>query len=113
MHERLTFYIHRQSPLHSLNPLTKIVLTFTLIMLAFFSPWYWTAPVLILFVILPLSILGRVQREYVATAGRLLLPVVGFIFVMQSLFLARGGRPCCSEFWFLQVTTAESYQRRS
>jgi energy-coupling factor transport system permease protein len=103
MQERLTFYVHRQSPLHSLNPLTKIFLTFSLILLAFFSPWYWTPAVLILFVVLPISILGRVQREYIATAGRLLLPAVGFVFVMQSLFLARGGNVLI-QFWFLEVT---------
>jgi energy-coupling factor transport system permease protein len=102
MRERLTLYIHRKSLLHSLNPLTKLLLTFTLIILAFFSPWYWTAPALVFLAILPLSILAKVQREYFKTAGRL-LPVISFVFVMQALFLARGGETLF-RFWFIQLT---------
>lgn len=103
MHERLSFYIKRDSPLHRLNPLTKIVLTFTLIALSFFGPWYWTAPLVIAALILPLSVLGRVQREYLLAAGRLLLPVVGFIFIMQALFLP-GGQTVLFRFWFLKLS---------
>jgi energy-coupling factor transport system permease protein len=104
MRERLSFYIKRESLYHQLNPLTKILLAFTLVIMAFFSPWYWTAPMLVIFVIIPLTVLARVQREYFTTAGRLLLPAVGFIFVMQSLFLARGGE-VLFQFWFLEVTS--------
>jgi energy-coupling factor transport system permease protein len=109
MQERLSFYIRRDSLLHRLNPLTKIVLMFTLIVLVFFSPWYWTALVVVVFVILPLSMLGKVQREYLAAAGRLVLPAVGFIFVMQSLFLP-GGQTVLFRFWFLTLT-AENLQQ--
>jgi energy-coupling factor transport system permease protein len=104
MADRLTFFIPRESTLHRLNPLTKLVLTFALIITAFFSPWYWTALQLVVLAILPLSVLGKVHREYLLTAGRMLLPAVGFIFVMQSLFFPAGGDPVF-EFWFLQVTT--------
>jgi len=106
MHERLSFYIKRGSLLHRLNPLTKITLTFALIILAFFSPWYWTAALVTAGLILPLSALGRVQREYLLAAGRLLLPVAGFVFVMQTLFLP-GGQTILFRLWFLKPS-AES-----
>lgn len=102
MQERLSLYVHRESPLHRLNPLTKLTLTFALILVAFSSPWYWTAVALVFAAILPLSIVGRVQREYFWTALRLLVPVTGFIFVMQSFFLP-GGQTELFRWGFLRL----------
>jgi energy-coupling factor transport system permease protein len=101
MHERLSFYVPRDSLLHSANPLTKLVLVMAFIIISYFSPWYWTATVLVLGNIL-LSFLGEVQREYMRAVTRLLLPVVGFLFVMQSLFLPYGETEIFS-FWFITV----------
>lgn len=86
MKNRLTFYIDRESPLHRLNPLTKLLMVFTFIIMSFFGPGLWLPTLLLLFAILPLSFIGKVQREYLRTAVRLLLPVVGFLFLMQSVF---------------------------
>ena len=102
MHERLSFYLYRDSPLHRANPLTKLVLVFATILIAFASPWYWTATALVLVNIL-IAFMGRVQLEYVRVATRLLLPAVGFLFVMQSLFLP-GGETELFSFWFLTLT---------
>lgn len=83
-----SFYVPRNSFLHSLNPLTKLTLVFSAIALAFLSiPWL--APVLVLPVII-LGILGGVQKEYLKVISRLILPTVGFMFVMQSIFLPYG-----------------------
>lgn len=102
MHERLSFYVPRDSLLHRANPLTKLVLVFAFILVSYLSPWYWTATVLVLGDIL-LSFLGKVQREYLRAVTRLLLPVVGFLFVMQSLFLPYGETEIFG-FWFISVT---------
>ena len=85
MRERLSFYLERESPIHSMNPFTKLVMVFTLIILAFLVPIFWLPTILFLFVIIPLSFAGKVQREFINAVARLLLPVVGFIFVMQLL----------------------------
>jgi energy-coupling factor transport system permease protein len=90
MHERLSLYAQRDSFLHHLNPLTKLTLTFATILASFISPWYWTALTLVFAVVIPLSFVGKVQREYFWTVLRLLVPVAGFIFVMQALFLPIG-----------------------
>jgi energy-coupling factor transport system permease protein len=103
MHERLSYYVKRDSALHRLNPLTKIVLALSIIVISFLSPWYWTAPVLLLLVVVPLAFMGGVSREYFSTALRLILPATGFIFIMQALFQPIG-ETVIFELWFLDVT---------
>ena len=102
MPERLSFYIPGGSALHRLNPLTKLTLVFALILISFSSPFYWTATLLLGLVIFPLSFVGRVQREYLITALRLVVPATAFIFGMQSLFLP-GGKTLVWHFWFLSL----------
>ena len=103
MRERLSFYLERESPIHSMNPFTKLVMVFTLIILAFLVPIFWLPTILFLFVIIPLSFAGKVQREFINAVARLLLPVVGFIFVMQSVFYP-GGETLIIKVWVLDVT---------
>jgi energy-coupling factor transport system permease protein len=102
MSERLSFYIHRSSRLHQANPLTKLVFVLSAILISYFSPWYWTATAFISLNIL-LSFTGKVQREYLVVVTRLLLPVVGFIFVMQSLFYPRGDT-LIFQIWFIHLS---------
>jgi energy-coupling factor transport system permease protein len=103
MHERLSYYVKRDSPLHRLNPLTKIVLALSIILISFISPWYWTAPLLLVLAVVPLSFLGKVSREYLGTVLRLILPAAGFIFIMQALFQPVGDT-VIFRFWFLDIT---------
>jgi energy-coupling factor transport system permease protein len=103
MHERLSYYVKRNSALHRLNPLTKIVLALSTILITFFSPWYWTALALLLLFIVPLCFAGKVSREFFATAIRLIIPASGFIFIMQALFQP-GGHTVIFKFMFLDVT---------
>ncbi|MGC9398270.1 MAG: energy-coupling factor transporter transmembrane component T family protein [Anaerolineae bacterium] len=103
MQEELTFYIERESLLHRLNPLTKMGMVFALIFLAFLGPGFWLPTFLILLAIVPLSFLGKIQREYFNAARQMLLPVVGFLFVMQSLFHPDGSQELL-RLWVLDVT---------
>jgi energy-coupling factor transport system permease protein len=103
MHERLSFYVKRDSFLHRLNPLTKLTLAFGLTVIGFISPWYWTPHFVILLAVIPLSFLGKVQREYFIAAWRLILPATGFLFFMQALFQPIG-KDYIFQFWFLHVT---------
>jgi energy-coupling factor transport system permease protein len=103
MHERLSFYVHRDSFLHHLNPLTKLTLVFGFILIAFGFPFYWTPHLLILLGIIPLSQIGRVAREYFNAASRLILPAAGFLFIMQALFQPLEGKELF-HIWFLNPT---------
>ncbi len=103
MHERLSFHIKRDSALHRLNPLTKLTLVLALILLSFFSPWYWTPHLLVLLAITPLSFIGKVSTEYFKAASRLILPAASFLFFMQAFFQPVG-KEIIFEFYFLNVT---------
>ncbi len=83
-----SFFVPARSFLHSLNPLTKLTLVLALISLAFFS-LPWMAPALILPVFV-MGFIGKVQKQYLNIIAKLILPTVGFMFVMQSLFLPDG-----------------------
>jgi energy-coupling factor transport system permease protein len=98
----LSLYIERDSPLHRLNPLTKLTLTLCLVLVDFLGPGYWLPTILFVAVLLPLSLWGRVTGEFLRTVVRLLLPLVAFLFVMQSLFYP-GGRTVLFEFWIFSV----------
>ncbi len=103
MHERLSYYVKRDSALHGLNPLTKFILALSIILVSIFSPWYWTGLLLFILVIIPLCFVGRVSREFFTSAIRLIIPATGFIFIMQALFQP-GGEAVIFKFWVLDVT---------
>jgi energy-coupling factor transport system permease protein len=87
MHERLSFFVKRESPIHRLNPMTKLIIALSLVLIAFLSPWYWTPVAIFLAAILPLSILAKVAREYWKFFFRIILPTILILFLMQALFL--------------------------
>ncbi|HNA87873.1 MAG TPA: energy-coupling factor transporter transmembrane component T [Anaerolineales bacterium] len=103
MHERLSFHIKRDSFLHRLNPLTKIVVILTIILLSFTFPNYWTPHLLLIIAILPLSLIGKVFREFSITALRLIIPTAGFLFLMQAFFQPIG-ETVIFKFYFLDMT---------
>src|SRR6188474_776772 len=87
MHERLSFFIKRDSSIHRLNPMTKVVLALAIVLVAFLSPWFW-APVVIFFItIIPLLQIARVAREYWSFFFRVILPTISVLFIMQAVFL--------------------------
>lgn len=103
MHERLSFYINRDSAIHRLNPLTKLTLVLALIIIAFTFPWYWTPQVLAVIFVPLLSLIGKVMKEYFRTALKLILPAATFLFVMQAIFQPIG-QEVIFQFYVLDVT---------
>ena len=87
MHERLSFFVKRDSPIHRLNPMTKVVLALSLVLIAFLSPWYWTPAAIFLLVLIPLSLIANVAREYWNFMLKVILPTVAILFLMQAFFL--------------------------
>lgn len=103
MHERLSFFVKRDSPIHRLNPMTKVVLALSLVLIAFLSPWYWTPPALFLIAILPLSLAANVARQYWSFILRIILPTVAILFIMQAFFLPGESR-IIFEIFGLEIT---------
>jgi energy-coupling factor transport system permease protein len=104
MHERLSFFVKRDSPIHRLNPLTKVVLAISLVLIAFLSPWYWTPLALFLFAIIPLSLIAKVSREYWSFILKVILPTLIILFIMQALFLPGDSRIIFREVLGLEIT---------
>lgn len=102
MQDKLSFFIQRDSPLHRLNPLTKLTLTFCLILIGFLAPGYWMATTIFVFILLPLSFWGQVGSEFTHTTFRLILPLTTFLFVMQGLFYP-GGQTVLISIWIFSV----------
>ena len=90
MNDRLSFYRKKNSPIHSLNPFTKLTLAFTLILIGILGGGYWTASLVVSLVIVPLAIFSKLFGDYLRIAFRLILPTAGFMFVMQSIFIPGG-----------------------
>jgi energy-coupling factor transport system permease protein len=103
MHERLSFYVKRDSALHRLNPLTKLTLVLGLVMISFISFWYWTPHLIFVLIIISLSVLGKVSREFFRAFLNLILPAALFLFLMQAFFQPIEGQ-VIFKFWFLDIT---------
>lgn len=102
MQDRLSLYIERDSPLHRLNPLTKLTFTFSSILIGFLGPGYWLASVVFVSVLVPISFWGRISAEFIRTTLRLILPLAAFLFGMQSLFYP-GGETVLFSVWIFSV----------
>ncbi len=105
MHERLSFYVKRDSFIHRLNPLTKLTMVLGFVLIAFISPYYWTPHFLILLGVIPISFIGKVAKSYLNAAFRIILPAASFLFIMQGLFQPLKGAELF-HIWFLHPTLA-------
>jgi energy-coupling factor transport system permease protein len=103
MHERLSFFIRRESVIHRLNPMTTVVLAFTLVLLAFLSPWFWAPSVIFLLTVVPLLLIAKVAREYWIFFFKVILPTVTILFIMQAVFLPGESR-ILYELFGLEIT---------
>ena len=72
-------------------------------MISFISPWFWTPSALFLLVIIPLTFIGKVNREFFRAFLGLILPAAGFLFLMQAFFQPVGEQ-IIFKIWFLEIT---------
>lgn len=103
MHERLSFFIKRDSFIHTLNPMTKVLLALAIVLIAFLSPWFWAPAVIFIMGIIPLLLIAKVVREYWRFFSRIILPTIIILFIMQAVFLPGESR-VLYEFWSLEIT---------
>ena len=103
MHERLSFFIKRDSFIHTLNPMTKVVLALAIVLITFLSLWFWFPAVIFILVIIPLLLIAKVAREYWRFFSKIILPTIIILFLMQAVFLPGESR-VLFEFWRLEIT---------
>jgi energy-coupling factor transport system permease protein len=86
----LSIYVARESGLHSLNPITKFVLTLCILICGFALPGAWTSYLILLFVILPLSVWGGVTKRLFQLVFKISWPLILSVFIIQTLFWGEG-----------------------
>lgn len=90
-------YVARESGLHRLHPLTKSLLTLLLLVAGLTLPGNWTGYLLVLFVIIPLAIWGKIFPNFSRVVWAISLPLIFSVVLIQSLFWG-AGTPLF-EFW--------------
>jgi energy-coupling factor transport system permease protein len=86
----IALYQPRRSVYHNLHPLTKLVISVGLIVLALGVGLDWAPLLMYAAVLIPLSVLARVSVPFLRTSLRILLPFAISLFVIQSLFFPEG-----------------------
>jgi len=93
----LSLYVARESGLHKLHPLTKALLTLLLLVVGLTLPGNWTGYFLVLLIILPLAMWGKIFRNFIRVVWAISLPFIVSVVVIQSFFWG-AGTPIF-EFW--------------
>jgi energy-coupling factor transport system permease protein len=83
-------YQPRESAFHRLHPLTKLMISFGLIVLGLGSAVDWVPLAFYMLVLIPLSASARLSRSFLRASIRLLLPFAISLFLIQSLFFPEG-----------------------
>jgi energy-coupling factor transport system permease protein len=86
----IALYQHRQSRIHRLHPATKLVLSLGLIVLGLGANIAWLPLALYALVLVPASLIAQIGGPFLRISGRLVLPFVVSLFVIQSLFFPEG-----------------------
>lgn len=92
-----TLNLDRASPIHRLNPVTKLVILVTLIVVVFAVPFWWVAVGVVVLVIVPAAVVSRCGGRLAKLGGAILVPIVGVLFLVQGLTFP-GGRTALWEW---------------
>ena len=95
MTEAFSLYIPRDSRVHKLHPLTKILLVGFLLIGGLALPGIGSTYILLMVIVLPLAVWGRVLKDLLKATWRIALPFAISVFLIQG-FLWTGGTPL---FW--------------
>jgi len=90
MNSPFSLYVARESGLHHLHPLTKLTLTFGLLIAALALPWIWATYILTALVIVPLSVWGHIARPLLRAIWTTVMPFAISVFLIQGLLWGSG-----------------------
>lgn len=86
----LSIYVARASGLHKLNPVTKFSLTLFLLVLGLALPGMWTSYLILVLIIVPLAIWGKVLDRLTRIVLKISWPFILSVFIIQTLFWGKG-----------------------
>ncbi len=98
-----TLYIDRPSPVHRLNPVTKLVALLSILVIVFAIPQWWVAAIVVVGVIVPAAVASGCGGHLARTGGKILLPIVVVLVLVQGLTFP-GGRTPVLEWGFVTLT---------
>lgn len=87
----LAFYQHRESAVHSLNPMTKLVLSIASIIAAFAISVPWWPAALFVVILLPAVLVSHTQGKFASLLLKFFVPLLIVIFLIQGLFFPGDG----------------------
>ena len=85
-----SLYLDRPSPVHRLNPTTKLVGVVSIIILVFALPYWWAPLAILILFVVPAALLARVGGRLLLVAGALLVPLLLVLTIAQGFFNPRG-----------------------
>lgn len=99
-----SLYVDRASPVHRLNPVTKLVALLSLIVIVFALP-YWGSLIVLVSVILPAALIAHCGGRLAKLGGAILLPLVVVLALVQGLTFPGGQTPVWQ--WGILTVTSE------
>jgi len=100
--ETRTFFIPKNSQIHRLNPLTKLVVLALFIISVLTIKWIHFPMFLYIFIIIPIALLGKIFKKLLEIVLKAGLPLILFVFIFQSIFYP-GGEKVLWEFSILRI----------
>lgn len=85
-----TLYSERSSPVHRLNPVTKLVAMLSIIVIVFAVQQWWMAALVVLVVVVPVAVASGCGGRLLSLSLKLLLPILVVLVLLQGLFFPEG-----------------------
>ncbi len=81
-----TFYLDRPSPLHRLNPVTKLVGVLSVLLVVFALPQWWASVTILVLVVVPVAAFSSVGGRLLVIASILVGPLILVLVIAQGFF---------------------------
>lgn len=85
-----SLYLDRPSPVHRLNPITKLVGVVAIILLVFALPYWWAPLAILVLIVVPAALLARVGGRLAIVGGAILVPLLLVVTIGQGFFNKAG-----------------------
>ena len=99
-----TLFVETGSPVHRLNPVTKLFALLSILVIVFALPQWWTSAIIAVGVLVPTAIVARCGRALAGISGRILLPIVIALVLVQGLTFP-GGQTVLWQWGVLSLTS--------
>lgn len=99
-----TLYVARDSRVHRLNPVTKLVALLCLLVVVFAAPFWWVSGSVVLLVLVPAALLSRCGAQVARVSLAILAPIVVVLFLVQGLTFP-GGVTVLWQWGVFELTT--------